>query len=1183
MKNYIQNLFLALTLLAGSHQAAASILLSDNFDSNSIDVAKWATNTSWEVNYCHPRVIAINQRIEFTERGYLNTVTNYDPSALGGLLITGTWTILNNGGSGDAPTVATRSSGIPLLYNVGSGEVADGIRFKLQPPQNNFQLLILGTGGASVTGYNQVSNTLSLVPGDTVNFTITDDGTNLTFSATKVGNPTNSAYATAISTSHLAANKISFYNRETSSASSALDNVVVSTLSLPAAAQTNAPFAYTEPASLVTGGTASLNGMATPNLLPSAAWFQWGATRSYGNQSTPASIGSGSSVVWVTNQISGLTTGLTYHFQLVVSNSLGVVYGADQMFGVGKMVAWGTDGGGVLSLLPNLTNIVAISAGYVHGLAIKSDGKVVGWGDNQQFERNVPSNLSNAVAIAASGSLNANFSLAIKSDGSVTGWGDNSFGQLNVPALTNAVAIAAGSGDGLALKKDGTIAVWGYSANGETSVPTGLSNVVAIAEGADYSLALKNDGTVVTWGYSAYTNIVSRGLSNIVGVAAGWSGGGGLLKSDGTSAGWGDAANGATNSPAGVTNLILLASGNNSFLALNSNGVVKCWGRNDYNQTNVPAGLSNVVAVAAGYFFNLVLESQSVVSTNSQSVLLTNITVSPVNPTIGLGSNLQFTATEQFNNGASLAITNGGTNSLWSSSNPSVATITTNGMATGLTNGTTTITATVGGIFGSTSLVITSAPAIFGQSNQFLFSGIITNITLPPGTYNITAYGAQGGNSYAAGGFGAEMEASFYFPTSTTLILLVGGAGSAGYGAGGGGGTFVVVGSTPLVIGGGGGGGGYGVGQNGEVGRTNSTGGGFYGGTGGNGGGGSSSGGGGGFYGNGGNGGGYGGSSFLNNGAGGSGSGGIQPGGNGGYGGGGGGGGGNLSGGGGGGYSGGSGSGAAGAGGGSFIDSSAIGIGIEMAGVRSGNGEIDIVAIGNSGPILTNIIVSPTSPTITVSSNQQFTATGFYNDGSTQILTSNLTWNSSSPTVATITTNGLATGLTVGTTTIKAISGTVSNTAILTVLAFPVISLQPTNNAVSPNGSVTLTVSATGGNLGYQWRFNGTNISGATSSSFTITNVASTNVGVYTVVVSNLAGSVTSRAAIVGTTAITMYAGVIVNGPLGSNYLIQAGSNLGTPTNWMTLTNIALPTQPYIFIDYSTPFNSQQFYRAMPQ
>ena len=35
------------------------------------------------------------------------------------------------------------------------------------------------------------------------------------------------------------------------------------------------------------------------------------------------------------------------------------------------------------------------------------------------------------------------------------------------------------------------------------------------------------------------------------------------------------------------------------------------------------------------------------------------------------------------------------------------------------------------------------------QTNVYLFTGYETNITLPAGTYIITAYGAQGGNGYS--------------------------------------------------------------------------------------------------------------------------------------------------------------------------------------------------------------------------------------------------------------------------------------------------------------------------------------------------------------------------------------------------------------------------------------------------
>jgi len=74
-------------------------------------------------------------------------------------------------------------------------------------------------------------------------------------------------------------------------------------------------------------------------------------------------------------------------------------------------------------------------------------------------------------------------------------------------------------------------------------------------------------------------------------------------------------------------------------------------------------------------------------------------------------------------------------------------------------------------------------------------------------------------------------------------------------------------------------------------------------------------------------------------------------------------------------------------------------------------------------------------------------------------------WSSSSPTVASINTNGLTMGLTNGVTTITATSGSVSGNATLTVVSSPAISTQPADKIVSFNSSVTLSVSATGGVL----------------------------------------------------------------------------------------------------------------------
>ncbi|MBA4149910.1 MAG: immunoglobulin domain-containing protein [Verrucomicrobia bacterium] len=75
----------------------------------------------------------------------------------------------------------------------------------------------------------------------------------------------------------------------------------------------------------------------------------------------------------------------------------------------------------------------------------------------------------------------------------------------------------------------------------------------------------------------------------------------------------------------------------------------------------------------------------------------------------------------------------------------------------------------------------------------------------------------------------------------------------------------------------------------------------------------------------------------------------------------------------------------------------------------------------------------------------------------------------------------------------------------------PTITGQPQPVTVAQGGNATFNVSATGTtNLIYQWRFNGTNISGASQSSYTRLNVQPSHAGNYSVVVTNIAGTVTS-------------------------------------------------------------------------
>ena len=96
----------------------------------------------------------------------------------------------------------------------------------------------------------------------------------------------------------------------------------------------------------------------------------------------------------------------------------------------------------------------------------------------------------------------------------------------------------------------------------------------------------------------------------------------------------------------------------------------------------------------------------------------------------------------------------------------------------------------------------------------------------------------------------------------------------------------------------------------------------------------------------------------------------------------------------------------------------------------------------------------------------------------------------------------------------KAGSVTSSN-AVLTIISPPAISVQPQSQSGGLDTSVTFNVVASGsGLLGYQWQFDGSNITHATSSSLTISSIQSSNAGTYAVVVTDPYGSITSSNAV---------------------------------------------------------------------
>jgi len=163
-----------------------------------------------------------------------------------------------------------------------------------------------------------------------------------------------------------------------------------------------------------------------------------------------------------------------------------------------------------------------------------------------------------------------------------------------------------------------------------------------------------------------------------------------------------------------------------------------------------------------------------------------------------------------------------------------------------------------------------------------------------------------------------------------------------------------------------------------------------------------------------------------------------------------------------------------------------------------------------------------------------------------------------------------------------------SAVAALTVVVPPSITLQPSNQTVLAGATVSFSVAATGtAPLDYYWQFNGASLGGAWAETFVLTNVQPAQAGGYSVLVTNIAGSVTSTVAILTvadhplllnprTTTDGAFA-FTISGAAGLAYQVEVTTNL---LEWTPLNTVSNATGEADFIDTASSNSVSRFYRA---
>ncbi len=185
------------------------------------------------------------------------------------------------------------------------------------------------------------------------------------------------------------------------------------------------------------------------------------------------------------------------------------------------------------TVIPNLTNCIAVSCGGSHTAILKNNGTVFTFGEHsvgQLGQGNITSNILTPIEISGNHtdiiavSCGEFHTAILKNNGTVLTFGLNNMGQLGINSTfdaftpmeisgnhTDIIAVSCGNAHTAILKSNGTVFTSGNTFNGQLgrdddnfNIPMEISgnhtDIIAISCGGDHTAILTKDGEVFTFG-----------------------------------------------------------------------------------------------------------------------------------------------------------------------------------------------------------------------------------------------------------------------------------------------------------------------------------------------------------------------------------------------------------------------------------------------------------------------------------------------------------------------------------------------------------------------------------------------------------------------------------------------------------------------------------------------------------